>query len=68
MKHPECETAKENLNVIFSFIKRALEAVHNIVVDSGSLYDTSEYNAYFSPISDVTFTKCCRQLEVSNNI
>lgn len=37
-KHSDCELAKENLRVIYAFIKQALNSVNDIIVESGSLY------------------------------
>ncbi len=61
-KHPECELISENLNVLFNFIKNALETVFNVVVDSGSLFVLNDFD---SSTSTNTFIKSYQSFEVN---
>ncbi|RNA27100.1 alpha-catulin-like isoform X2 [Brachionus plicatilis] len=65
LKHPECQCAKENVNLVFSLLQQALETLHFLIVNSGSLTELTSplfpanYAEKFSP----SFTYYLRQFE-----
>lgn len=68
MKHLECECAKENINLVYSFIYQALDTLHYVVIDSGSLFDLATSSIYNNSIFKLSivenpFTAACRQFE-----
>jgi hypothetical protein len=50
LKHLECECAKENITIVYSFIYQALDTLHYVVIDSGSLFDLETLSIYNNSI------------------
>lgn len=67
LKHLECECAKENLFVVYSFLQDALEIVNYVAVESGTtyLFTSTNFNAMFkaSPVQ-ISFNNAFKQFEV----
>lgn len=67
LKHVDCECAKENLNQLYLFLQRALDTLHYVVVDSGSLFDFSspiyDSSMFKSSIVQCSFTAASRDFE-----
>ena len=72
LKHLECECAKENVNLVYTFLQEALDSLHYVIVDSGTMFDFSSsaaisvaYKKSTSPaIVQVSFVNAYRQFEV----
>jgi hypothetical protein len=62
-KHSDCEFAKENLKIIYLFIKNALNSVNDIVFDSGTLISSLRSNQ--STLVFQIFIDLYRKFEVS---
>lgn len=67
LKHLECECAKENLTLVYSFLQQALDMLHYVIVDSGTMFDFSSTiykNSMFrTSIVQISFTNALRQFE-----
>jgi hypothetical protein len=65
LKHLECECAKENIDLVYSFIQQTLETLHYVVLDSGSLFDyaTESPEGFVSSITQISFINAMRQFE-----
>lgn len=67
LKHLECECAKENLTLVFSFLKDALEIVNYVSVESGTTYHftSTVFNSMFKkfPVK-ISFNNAYKQFEV----
>ena len=67
LKHLECECAKENICLVYSFLQEALDIVHYVAVESGTTYKFTApvFNAMFKTSSiQVSFINAYRQFEV----
>ena len=65
-----CECSKENVELVYSFVHQALESLHQIVIDSGSMFDFDEAYSGFSgsllrsSIVQISFQNAYKQFEV----
>lgn len=67
LKHLECECAKENICLVYSFLQEALDIVHYVAIESGTTacFKSLSFNAMFknSPVQ-ISFTNAYKQFEV----
>lgn len=66
LKHLECECAKENICLVYSFLQEALDIVHYVAVESGTTYRFTQpvFNAMFKTLPvQISFTNSFRQFE-----
>ena len=72
LKHTDCECAKENVTLLYSFLHKALDTLHYVIVDSSSMYDYSSpvYNnsMFKTSMVQASFTAAHRQFEVGFGI
>ena len=74
LKHLECECAKENLSLVYTFLQEALDSLHYVIVDSGTMFDFSSSSISASVykkttsvgIVQITFVNAYRHFEVIN--
>jgi hypothetical protein len=68
LKHMDCECSKENVSLVYLFLQQALDTLHYVVVDSGSLFDYTsavyDNSMFKSTIVQISFLNACRQFEV----
>lgn len=68
LKHLECECAKENVFLVYSFLQQALDTLHYVIVDSGTMFDFSSNsykNSLFkTSIVQISYTNAYRHFEV----
>jgi len=68
----DCECSRENIGLVYTFVHQALEALHQIVIDSGSMFNNSNNNnnnnnnglILQSSIIQISFLNAYRQFEV----
>ena len=65
----ECECSKENINLVYFFLRKALDTLHYVVADSNYFFDyisssVHENSLFKSFASNVSFTKAFRLFEV----
>lgn len=71
LKHMDCECSKENANLVYLFLRRALDTLHYVVADSSSLYDyvsplIYENSLFKSSSANISFMNAYRLFEVFN--
>lgn len=65
----ECECSKENLDLVYYFLRKALDTLHYVVADSNSFFDyvscSVQENSLFKLFaSNASFIKAYRLFEV----
>jgi len=68
LQHMDCECSRENIGLVYTFVHQALEALHQIVIDSGSMFNNSNNSnngsILQSSIIQISFLNAYRQFEV----
>lgn len=70
----ECECSKENISLVYLFLRQALDTLHFVVADSSSLYDYVSPLVYENSLfrsstssANLTFINALRLFEVFLN-
>jgi hypothetical protein len=67
LKHLDCECAKENVSLVYSFLQNALDTLHYVIVDSGTMFDFSssayKQSMFQSSIIQISFVNAHHQFE-----